>query len=132
MRIEQSPARPLLEAIETLEHEPIVVVEGTVQARPERREIARGVFAEHARPGSSTHFRLTNIHLLGDDLEALRGKLWVTVGGGVQGVSAGDRVRVWGRLSAAGVRSNPGDPPYRLRALESGMVGFACARRWIC
>ena len=33
-------------------------------------------------------------------------------------------MRVWGRLSAAGRRSNPGDPPYRELSLQSGAVGF--------
>jgi len=126
-RVDHAPAGALLRAIEAHEHRtgggrPIVAVEGVVAETPETREAARGPFAEHAPPGRLTTFRLARARLV--DGDGRRGSLWVTVRGEPPAVRAGDRARVWGRLSAAGRRSNPGDPPYRELALQSGAVGF--------
>ena len=123
VRIEHAPARALYETAQTLERRPLVMVEGVIAETPRVRTLARGVFARHARPGVSTHTRLACVRFP-DHPDAPRGSLWLTIGGRVESVHAGDRVRVWGRLAPAGARRNPGDPPYRLRALESGVVGF--------
>lgn len=124
VRIEHSPSAGLLEAVERLERRAIVHVEGTVAETPRVEPIARGVFAEHARRGVTTRFRLDDIRFQDDNDATLRGALWVSVGGRTGGVRAGDRVSIWGRLAPGAMRRNPGDPPYRLRALERGGAAF--------
>ncbi len=124
VRIENNSARGLLEAAEALERRSIVAVEGVVRADGRTRPIGRGVFAEFAREGVTTHARLDGVRFVGDEEGRLRGSVWVSVAEETDALRAGERVRVWGRLSAAGTRRNPGDPPYRLRALESGAVAF--------
>jgi len=126
VRIGRAPAAALLRAIEAQESRPIVAVEGVVAERPESRDSARGPFAEFAPPGQLTVLRLAGARRGGAGGAPVgpRGAFWATVRGEAPDALAGDRVRVWGRVSPAGRRSNPGDPPYRELALQSGAVGF--------
>ena len=123
-RVDQAPSRPLLDAIESADGtRAIVEVTGLVATSPTRRTSARGVFADFAPPGESTVFRLSRARVTGMG-DASRGSFWVRVDGEAPGVHAGDEVRILGRVSEAGRVSNPGEPPYRRLALQSGVVGF--------
>lgn len=127
VRVEHAPARALLDAAGRAEGRPIVEVEGTVADAPRAQAFASGPFARFAAPGVYTSWRLAGARLVGDSDPGRRGVFWIRVTGEAPSVNAGDRVRVIGRLTPAGRRANPGDPPYRLLALGSGTAGFVSA-----
>ncbi len=126
LRVEHAPSRHLLEAVEAMDAQgrrPLVSASGVVAKAPEVRPVSRGPFARFTPFGDVTLLRLTRA-TIGDEASRWRGDLIVTVSGRVEHVRAGDRVRAWGRLSPAGQQRNPGEPPYRLLALQSGLGAF--------
>jgi len=125
VRIEHAPTRALYDATNDLAERPIVCVEGVIAESPRVRAHAVGVFADHARPGVFTIVRLDGVRFVDrDEPSRASGSVWASVSGKVESLRAGERVRVWGRLAPAGRQRNPGDPDYRLRALERGLIGF--------
>jgi len=105
----------------------LVCVQGTVLDAPVEGRAQRGAMAgfSWSRGDVVTRTRIDVERAQGEDggWRAASGALWVRIGGRVEGVRAGDVVRVWGMARGVSGPGNPGERDLRLTAWQRGISG---------
>lgn len=105
----------------------LVCIEGTVLETPVEGRAQRGAMAgfSWSRGDVITRTRIDVERARGEDgaWRAASGALWARIDGRLEGVRAGDVVRVWGMARGVSGPRNPGERDLRLTAWQRGISG---------